>query len=158
MNIRLVETTVGLFILGAIAAFLILAFKVSGFSIQHDEDSYRVTTEFDNIGSLKNRSPVTVAGVKVGQVKSIHLDSRTFKAIVTMAITKKENHIPSDSQASIVTAGLLGANYIELSPGFAEETLHEGSHIVDTQPALQLETMIGQLLFNINKSDSKQSS
>ena len=154
MKTRFVEATVGLFMLGAICAFLVLAFNVSGFTMQHNDDIFRVTADFDNIGGLKIRAPVTVAGVRIGQVKSIELDPKTFKAVVTMAITKKENQIPADSQAGIVTAGLLGANYIEITPGFDDETLHEGSRIVDTQPALQLETMIGQLLFNINKKET----
>lgn len=155
MKTRFVEATVGLFMLGAVAAFLMLAFQVSGLTMQHDDETYRITADFENIGGLKIRAPVTVAGVRIGQVKSIKLNPQTFKAVVTMAITKNESHIPGDSQASIVTAGLLGANYIEIIPGFDEEALHEGSRIVDTQPALQLETMIGQLLFNINKEEKK---
>ncbi len=156
MRARFIEVAVGLFMLGAIIAFLILAFRVSGLMIeQRSRGTYQVTAEFDNIGNLKVRAPVTVAGVRIGQIQAIHLDPQSFKAVVTLAIQHQENHLPADSQASIVTAGLLGANYIELNPGFEEHSLQEGSRITDTQSALQLETMVGQLLFNINKQDKK---
>ena len=156
MKARYIDATVGIFILAAFIAFLVLAFKVSGLTMHHEDDVYKVTADFDNIGGLKIRAPVTVAGVRIGKVSGIQLDPQTFKAIVTIQINKREKNIPSDSQAAIVTAGLLGANYVELRPGFEIGTLHEGSRISDTQPALQLETMIGQLLFNINK-DTKES-
>ena len=144
MKSRVIESSVGLFMLAAVVAFLVLAFKVSGLTLHHSENTYHISAGFDNIGSLKIRAPVTVAGVKIGQVNRIVLDPKTFK------------NIPEDSQASVVTAGLLGANYIEITPGFEDAVLHDGGQIDDTQPALQLETMIGQLLFNINK-DKKDS-
>jgi phospholipid/cholesterol/gamma-HCH transport system substrate-binding protein len=150
---RLIEAAVGLLILGALSAFLVLAFKVSGLTVHQGSQTYEVTAHFDNIGGLKIRAPVTIAGVKVGQVQKISLDPQTFKAAVTITMMARTTEVPADSQASIVTSGLLGAHYIELTPGFSENFLNEGSRIFDTQSALQLETMIGQLLFNINKQE-----
>ena len=154
MRERVIEVTVGLFILFAIASLLVLAFKVSGLTMTTDKSTYRVNADFSNIGGLKVRAPVTVAGVRIGQVSHIRLDAKTYKAVVTMTISKRDNNLPVDSTASIVTAGLLGANYIELTPGFEDTYLKGGDEITDTHPAIQLESMIGQLMFNMNKDSS----
>lgn len=151
MSERFTEFFVGIFIIGAIIALLVLAFRVSGLTLYTPANSYQISASFDNIGDLKPRAPVTVAGVRIGQVTHIDLDNETYKAVVTMIIDGEENTIPVDSSASIVTAGLLGANYIEVTPGFEDQFLVAGGKIEETNPALQLETMIGQLLFNMNK-------
>lgn len=153
MSERLTNTLVGLFMIAAIIALLVLAFRVSGLTTYSPAKSYEVKADFDNIGDLKVRAPVSVAGVKVGQVKAIELNKNTYKAVVTMVINEK-NHIPSDSSASILTAGLLGANFVSITPGFDEKYLSHGEQITDTHPALQLEAMIGQLLFNMNKQSN----
>lgn len=152
--IKLAETLVGLFILAAVAGLFFLAFKVSGVSSYHQGNSYQITAPFDNIGDLKTRAAVTMAGVKIGQVTGITLDNKTYRALVTIRIDKDEP-IPDDSAASILTAGLLGANYISLTPGFSDSYLHNGSEITDTHPAIILEDMIGQLLFSMKKDDGK---
>lgn len=151
MKMRMIEVTVGLFIIAAAFALMVLAFKVSGLTIDANKQGYNVTADFTNIGDLKIRAPVTVAGVRVGQVTDIRLDNKSYKAVVTIRFVGNKNNIPTDSSASIVTAGLLGANYISITPGFDEQYLKEGDQIQDTHPALQLETMIGQLLFNVKK-------
>lgn len=153
MSERTVEFIVGLFIVAGLAALLFLAFKVSGLTTYTPGNSYQITAEFENIGDLKRRAPVTVAGVKIGQVTNIHLDKANYKAVVTMKIDQDEDNIPSDSSASIVTAGLLGANFVSLAPGFEDEFLRDGDEIIETHPALQIETMIGQLLFSMNKEE-----
>ena len=145
------ETLVGLFMVAGIACLIVLAFKVSGLSTYAMGKSYEITADFDNIGDLKKRAPVTIAGVRIGQVTGIDLDPRSYKAVVHMDIEEKDNNIPVDSSASIVTAGLLGANYISISPGFENEFLKQGGQIEETHSALMLETMIGQLLFNMGK-------
>ena len=154
MKIRIVELMVGCFIIAAIAALMVLAFKVSGLTIDQSKTSYKVTASFSNIGDLKIRAPVTVAGVRIGQVVAIQLDQKSYKAVVTMRFLGSEHNIPVDSNASIVTAGLLGANYVSITPGFEESYLKNGDEIEDTHPALQLETMIGQLLFNMKKDEN----
>lgn len=153
MQKRLIEMAVGLFILAGMGAFLVLAFKVSGLSQGSQRDGYRVVAEFDNIGGLRPRAPVRIAGVKVGQIERIELQNQRFKAKVTMRLDKQENKLPLDTSASILTEGLLGANYISLTPGYEEDVLKEGSVIATTHPALILENLIGQLLFSLKNKD-----
>lgn len=157
MNKKGVEVSVGLFILLGIAALLILVFRVSGLWTHTTQPTYAVTAEFNNIGDLKPRAPVTIAGVRIGQVESIRLDNRTFRAVVRLLIDGQEDRIPEDSEASILTAGLLGSNYIEITPGFEEDYLAEGSPIKETHSAIILENMIGQLLFNSKRNNDKPS-
>jgi phospholipid/cholesterol/gamma-HCH transport system substrate-binding protein len=148
---RSIEVTVGLFMLAGIVALLMLALKVSGLSTYASNNTYSVTASFDNIGSLKPRAPVTVAGVRVGEVTAIQLDPTTFKATVAMQLDADQNKIPVDTSASIFTQGLLGANYISLSPGFSQTALKNGDQITNTHPALILENLIGQFLFSVKK-------
>lgn len=139
--------------LAGILALLVLALKVSGLSNYVSRDGYLVTAQFDNVGDLKARAPVTISGVKVGEVTGISLNTTTFKAVVTMRMYADQNKIPTDSSASIFTQGLLGSNYVNLSPGFDETFLQNGSEIANTHPALILENLIGQFLFSIKNSD-----
>lgn len=156
MRDRIIEVWVGLFMLCSIIAVLILALKVSGLSNSIGSNGYTITADFDNIGGLKVRSPVTLAGVRIGQVSAIKLDSARFKAIVTMQLDANQQQLPADTSASIQTQGLLGANYISLRPGFDQRFLKNGSVIQDTHPALILEDLIGQLVFSLKNSGGKQ--
>lgn len=156
MQQRLTETLVGAFILAGIAALFMLALKVSGLSDEMYQKGYQIKANFDNIGGLKPRAPVTVAGVKIGQVTDIQLNKNTFKATVVMTIDSNQNTLPSDSSASIFTEGLLGSNYISLTPGYDETFLKNGDIIQNTHPALVLENLIGQFMFKLSNSDSKQ--
>ena len=128
--------------------------QVSNLASFRPEAGYRVTARFDNVGSLKPRAPVTVAGVKVGQVESIDFDKTTFEAVVTMLIAERYNTLPSDSNASIYTAGLLGEQYVGIEPGGANDNLKEGSELRLTQSALVLERLIGQFLFSKTQESS----
>lgn len=155
MRIKALETIVGLFMLAGIVALVVLALQVSGLSTTYMGDhGYTITANFDNIGDLKVRAPVTISGVRVGQVTGIKLDKTTFKAVVSMQINPNQDAIPSDTSASIFTQGLLGSNYISLTPGFDTAFLKNGAEITDTHPALILEDLIGQLLFSLKNPDS----
>ena len=103
-------------------------------------------SKFDNIGGLKPRAPVRSAGVVVGRVKSISLDSKTYQGLVRMEI---DNHVkfPKDSSAKILTSGLLGEQYIGLEPGGETAMLGNGDTIQLTQSAVVLENLIGQMLY-----------
>ncbi len=158
MRERSVEIIVGLFMLAGILALLVLALKVSGLSNYTSTSGYVVTASFDNVGDLKVRAPVTVSGVKVGEVTAIGLDTTTFKAVVTMRLNPDQTKLPTDSSASIFTQGLLGSNYINLNPGFDQSYLTNGSVIDNTHPALILENLIGQFLFNMKGPSSSGSS
>ena len=150
---RSIEMIVGLFMLAGFAALLMLALKVSGLTNNVGANGYIVTAAFDNIGDLKPRAPVTISGVRIGHVLSINLDPETFRAKVTMLISKKYNELPMDSSAQIFTEGLLGSNYISLTPGFQNSYLKNNSNIAETHSALILENLIGQLLFKVSGSD-----
>ncbi len=152
---RSTEVTVGLFLLAGILAMLMLALRVSGLTEFTHSKGYDLTASFDNIGGLRVNAPVTLAGVKIGSVQSIHLNSESFKADVTMDINPKDNNLPADSSASILTAGLLGSNYIGLTPGFDDSVLKNGGRIEETHSALILENLIGQLLFSLKNDDEK---
>jgi len=154
---KTIETIVGLFILAGILALLFLAFRVSGLSANSWNQTYNVKANFDNIGNLRIRSPVKIAGVRVGEVSQIKLDSQTFQATVMMSIDRKDDNIPLDTQASILTEGLLGSNYIGLTPGFDTAALKNGSTIETTHPALILENLIGQFLFKIQGGSGSSS-
>lgn len=151
MSRRTTEILVGLFMIIAIAAFAVLAIKVSGLTSNFSGSNYTVTADFDNVGSLKVNAPVKLAGVRIGSVASISYDPQSFRAVVTMQIEDKVNNLPLDSSASILTEGLLGANYVGIGPGFSDQNLANGGQIQDTHSALILENLIGQLLFNVNK-------
>ena len=148
---------VGVFIIAALGALMLLAFKVSGLSDMGGHNYYVVRADFDNIGGLKVRAPVAISGVKVGHVSAISLDPQTYRAEVILDISKKFSDIPIDTSASIFTQGLLGSNYVSLSPGFETQMLKSGGRIETTHSALILENLVGQLMFNLTngkKSDT----
>lgn len=156
MRSKTVEMIVGLFMIVGFLGLLFLAFKVSGLTAFQQGESYQVTADFEDIGSLKVRAPVQVSGVTVGRVAQIALDPASFRARVTLEISDKYNALPIDTSASIYTQGILGSNYIALTPGFETENLKAGGHIDTTHSALILENLIGQLLFSLKSDKSKQ--
>lgn len=149
---RTIESFVGLFLFGAIIALIVLAFKVSGLTTLFKAEGYNVTAAFDDIGQLKVRSAVKIGGVTVGEVSAIKLDPTTFKAVVSMRLKSRVHDIPNDSTASILTAGLLGDNYVAINPMYGSDFLKEGDEIQETHSAMILEKLIGQLLFKVNNS------
>jgi phospholipid/cholesterol/gamma-HCH transport system substrate-binding protein len=157
MHSRTVEIWVGLFIAAGLAALFMLAMQVSNLTVVNDDAGYTITARFENISGLKVRSPVTVAGVRVGRVTKIDFDPKTFQAVVYMNISGKYNQLPKDSSASIFSAGLLGEQYVSLEPGGDFEVLKDGDEIMLTQSALILEQVIGQFLFSkASEGDKKQ--
>lgn len=142
------EILVGLFVAAGLAALFMLAMKVSNLGDFTDEKGYQVTANFQNIGGLKPRSPVSMAGVRVGRVADIKLDPETYDAVVTLNIHSQYDNIPLDSSASIYTAGLLGEQYIGLEAGADDFYLADGDEITLTQPAVVLEQIIGQFLYS----------
>jgi phospholipid/cholesterol/gamma-HCH transport system substrate-binding protein len=117
--------------------------------------SYTVSAEFDDIGGLKVRSPVKIGGVQVGEVTAINLDEANFKAIVKMRIYHQFNEIPDDSSAGIFTAGLLGDNYIAITPMYNTTFLKDGSVVEYTNSAMILEKLIGQFIYKLGGDDKK---
>jgi phospholipid/cholesterol/gamma-HCH transport system substrate-binding protein len=154
-NKRIIEIVVGFFILAGLLALFFLAFKVSGFSNISSRNSIHITAAFDDIGDLKVRAPVKIAGVRIGEVSDIKLDSKTYRAEVTMLILKDHYQVPMDSSASIFSASLLGANYIAITPGFDEEAIKDGGEIKETHPAIILENLIGAAVFKPSDKEKK---
>lgn len=159
LNQRMIETSVGIFLLASFAALCVLAFKVSGLTSLFPEESFNITAQFEDIGGLKIRSPVKIGGVQIGEVSSIKLDKENFKAIVYMKIYKKFNDIPDDSAAGIFTSGLLGDNYIAITPMYNTTYLKDGSALTDTNSAMILEKLIGQFIYRLggDKKDGDKS-
>ncbi len=148
MNTRLVEIAVGAFMAVGLVALFFLAMQVSNLASITTSDGYEVTARFDNIGGLKVRSPVSMAGVRIGRVVAISYDQKSFEALVTLQIESAYDQIPEDTIAKIYTSGLLGEQYIGLDPGGSLESLQQGSELMITQSALVLEEIIGQFLFS----------
>lgn len=148
MNRGTLELTVGLFVLAGIGALAVLAFKVGNLSAANSGDSYKVSARFDNIGGLTVKAPVTLAGVRIGRVSKISVDRERYSALVELSIAPEYDNLPADTSASILTAGLLGAQYVGLEPGGEDTFLTNGDRIEITQSAVVLEHLIGQLLFN----------
>jgi len=145
-NRKTVEGWVGIFVVARVFALGVLAFRVGNLASADVSDGYRVEARFENVGSLKVRSAITLAGVRVGRVAAIHSDPESFQAVVVLNIDGRYKNLPADTSASILTSGLLGEQYIELEPGGAEEPLKEGSRIKLTQSAMVLEKLVGRLL------------
>ena len=148
---RKIEVLVGSFLLLGIAAILMLMLKVADTQLGGSDDSYRLYAKFDNVGGLKVRSAVKVGGVVVGRVINISLDNRDFSPLVSMDISRKFDQFPSSSSVAILTSGLLGEQFIGLTPGFVDEDedtiLVADDHIEDTRSAMVLEDLIGQFLY-----------
>ena len=142
-----IEIGTGMFVVLGFAALLFLTTQLpsSGVKLGSAKSGYHVTAAFDNIGDLKVGSPVTIAGVRVGDVSQIRFDPKSFKAIVSMRIDSQYNQIPDDSFAVIQTQGLLGGKYIGFSPGGSDTNLKDGSRVEQTQSAIVLESLINKL-------------
>lgn len=138
---------VGVFVVLGLAALFMLAMKVSNITTLNKDDGYEVKVLFENVGGLKVRSPVTVAGVRIGRVTDISFDDKQYEAVVTLKI-RNQYRLPTDSSASIFTAGLLGEQYIGLEPGGADAYLKDGDRITLSQSAVILEQIIGRVLFD----------
>lgn len=147
-NTRLIEIMVGVFVLIGMASLFMLAMKVSNVAGFADEEGYRVTARFDNIGGLRAMSLVSMGGVKIGRVTAINYDQEAYEAEVSMVIDPEYDRLPTDTSASILTSGLLGEQYVGFEPGGEEDYLKEGDKITLTQSALVLEQIIGQFLFS----------
>ena len=138
---------VGLFVVAGIAALVMLAMKVGNLGTYNMSESYQVHAYFTNIGGLKAKASVKSAGVLVGRVIDIKLDTEHYEANVTMSLDKRYQ-FPKDTFANILTSGLLGEQYIGLSPGGDSEMLHNGEQIKKTQSAMVLEDLIGKFIYN----------
>ncbi|MDO6619369.1 MULTISPECIES: outer membrane lipid asymmetry maintenance protein MlaD [unclassified Shewanella] len=156
MLTRKIELLVGLFLLSGLVAFCVLVFNVANVELKPNQATYSLHAEFSNIGGLKVRSPVKVGGVVVGRVTDIQLDPKKLVPIVSITMDKQYDQFPETSSLSILTAGLLGEQFLGLTPGFMDddiEMLADGDKIYDTRSALVLEDLIGQLIYSMSSDD-----
>lgn len=150
------ELGAGLFILLGFTALFFLATQTTNMKSAIGDEGYLVTARFEDVAGLKERAPVSMSGVTIGRVERIAFDSDDLNAVVTMHISEQFDRIPDDSDASILTAGLLGSKYVGISPGGSETYLKDDSEIEMTQSAIVLENLIGKLLFSFGaKSDGQ---
>ncbi len=148
MQRKAIDIWVGLFILMGIAALMFLALKAGNLSsLNLGAQTYAVTARFDNIGGLKPQAPVKSAGVVVGRVGAISFDDKKFQANVTLNLNPAYK-FPKDSSIKILTAGLLGEQYIGIEPGGDTNLLANGDRIKMTSSAVVLEDLIGQFLYS----------
>ena len=146
-NTKTQDTLVGLFVACGIAALFFMAMQISNLSSFKKANIYSISARFENSGGLKAKSPVSVAGVRIGRVAKISLDQQSYESVVEMHI-ESEYKLPDDSSASIYTAGLLGEQYVSIEPGGSEKFIQTNGLIDITQSAVVLEEVIGQFLFN----------
>jgi phospholipid/cholesterol/gamma-HCH transport system substrate-binding protein len=156
---RTLEIGTGLFVLLGFAALLFLTTQLpaNGLRFASGKVGYHVSAAFDNIGDLKIGAPVSMAGVRVGEVSGIRFDTHQYKAVVSLRIDRQYNQIPEDSFASIKTQGLLGGQYISLSAGGLDSYLKDGSRIDQTQSAIVLEDLVNKFFANYASKGSGES-
>ncbi len=151
MQAKHLEIAVGLFLVVGFFAFVVIAIQVSGLNRDYNSDSYQLTARFSNVGGLQAGAKASSAGVTIGRVKTIHLDSDDYEAVVTLAIDARVDFLTIDSIAAIQTAGVLGEQYISISIGGDEEVLVDGDEIEDTASAIVLEELIGKVMASFSK-------
>ncbi len=142
-----IDLWVGIFVVSGIAALVMLAMKVGNLGTYNMSESYQVHAYFSNIGGLKPKASIKSAGVLVGRVTEITLDTERYEARVMMSLDKRYK-FPKDTFANILTSGLLGEQYIGLMPGGDEEMLKDGEQLKKTQSAMVLEDLIGKFLYS----------
>ena len=156
MLTRKIELLVGVFLLSGLLAFCVLVFNVANIEVKSNDQTYSLIAEFNNIGGLKVRSPVKVGGVVIGRVTDISLDGKKLVPIVTLTMDKRYDQFPETSSLAILTSGLLGEQFIGLTPGFMDDDISmlvDGDRVHDTHGALVLEDLIGQLLYSMSSKD-----
>ena len=150
---RSVEIGTGLFVLLGMSALFFLTTQTTGGDDFKADSVYTVEARFENIGSLRERAPVTMSGVTIGRVTDVSFDPQTLEAVVHFVIDARFDQIPDDTDASILTSGILGSQYIGLQAGGSDMYLEDGSEILFTQSAIVLENLIGKFLVNAGSKD-----
>ena len=157
---RAVEISAGMFVLLGFAALWYLTTQITNREAEVGKGSYELVAKYENIGSLKVGAPVSMAGVTIGRVDAISFDQNIYKAVVKMRINPDFNRIPEDSDASIMTAGLLGGQYVGLTAGGSDKYMKNGDQFTLVQDAFVLEKLVNQLVatFMSKKDDSSDAS
>lgn len=144
MQSNFVETLIGAIVVVIASVFLFYGYTTSG---MRSESGYAVTAEFNRVDGLATGSDVRLSGIKIGTVVAQSIDPKNYKAVVTMNLAS-DVKVPDDSSAKITSEGLLGSNYVALTPGGSEDYLADGSQIDFTQGSVDLMGLIGQAVFS----------
>jgi phospholipid/cholesterol/gamma-HCH transport system substrate-binding protein len=157
---RATELVTGAFVLFGFASLFFLVTQITNkdFSLGGGGSGYSLVANFENVGSLKVGAPVSMSGVTVGRVESIAYDQNLYKAVVHMHINPQFNKIPNDSDAAIMTSGLLGGQYISVTAGGSEDYFKNGDKFVAVQDAIVLENLINKFMANVAGKSSSESS
>ncbi len=145
MQKNVLETLMGAVVLIVAGVFLVFAYE--GSEIDVGKDGYTVSGKFTNASGISLGSDVRIGGIKVGVVSDLGLDPETYDAVIAMQISE-DTKLPRDSSAAIVSSGLLGDKFIQITPGGDDAMLAEGGRIEFTQSAVNLEEMIGKFMFS----------
>lgn len=146
-----IDFAVGIFVIIGLISLAFIAFRVGNLSMGKSDGTYTITAEFENIGGVRVGSPIKSAGIIVGNIKSLNLDGKRFKGIMELAIFDKYK-FPVDSNASIFTQGLLGEQYVAISPGIETDFFKNGDKVEYTQSAVIIEKLIGQAMLSLTGS------
>ncbi len=149
-----IDLWVGIFVVAGVAALVMLAMKVGNLGTYNVSESYQVNAYFSNIGGLKPKASIRSAGVLVGRVTDITLDTERYQAKVVMSLDKRYQ-FPKDTFAGIMTSGLLGEQYISLMPGGDTDMLKNGDQVKKTQSALVLEDLISKFIYSKAEEPAK---
>ncbi|MEJ2275599.1 MAG: outer membrane lipid asymmetry maintenance protein MlaD [Woeseiaceae bacterium] len=152
---RSVEIGTGLFVLLGMSSLFFLTTQTTGGDDFQADTVFTVQARFENIGSLRERAPVTMSGVTIGRVTDVSFDPVSLEAVVEFVVDARYDQIPDDSDASILTSGILGSQYIGLQAGGSDLYLEDGSEILFTQSAIVLENLIGKFLVNAGSGDEE---
>lgn len=156
---RAIEIGTGLFVLLGLAALFFMVTEITAERVGVQREGYEVTAKFEQIGGLKIGAQVSMSGVTIGRVVGISFDQTDYRAHVKLRIDPEYSRIPSDSDAAILTQGLLGNQYVGLGAGSSETFLKQGDEIEFTQPAVVLENLISKFLYSLgskNKDDNSE--
>lgn len=151
MQKKTIDLSVGLLVILAVLAMFFIAVSASGVEGRHAGRFIKISADFDNVSGLRVRAPVKVSGVWIGEVSKITLDPQTYRAHVQLKVAKNIEKIPMDSEAKVLTEGLLGSKYISIIPGMSQNMLANGGQIPRTTSAMILEDLVGKLMFSLSK-------
>jgi phospholipid/cholesterol/gamma-HCH transport system substrate-binding protein len=151
MTRNAVETVMGAVVLVVAALFLFFAYTTSE---GHAVSGYELTARFDRVGSLRDGADVRISGIKVGTVLGQTLDPKTFEAVVRLSV-QPDIRLPVDTVAAVTSSGLLGSDFLSLTPGNEDETIKPGGAIAHTQPPMDLQSLIGQYIFSQGSGQKK---
>jgi phospholipid/cholesterol/gamma-HCH transport system substrate-binding protein len=140
-----IETAVGLFLVAGFICFAYLSVKLGDLNLLGDK-TYQVVASFNSISGLKEGASVEIAGVQVGKVSKVSLDTKNYEAQVELAINNGVE-IQEDSIASVRTAGIIGDKYISISPGGSPQNIGPGGEIIETESAINLEELVSKYIF-----------